>query len=317
VSIATRPASPTADAPLASRWWVLAVLSLAQVLVMLDVSIINTAIPAIAREFEASSATLQWLVDSYALLFAGLLLLAGALGDRYGRRRILALGLAVFAAGSVGAALSTTTTVLIVLRAVQGVGAALVIPQTLSILTAVFPREERSKAIGLWTGALGLGTAGGPLLGGALVDTINWAAVFWVPAPIALAALIGLRIVPESRSEGGDRRLDLTGAVLGTVGISALVYGVIEGHGAGWTSAEIIAAFGVALPSFSSSAAPPTPWSPSSSSASATSTAASSSSSSSSSPSWVSCSSSASTSSSCRARARLPRVSICCPPPSP
>ena len=227
------------------RVLIIAVLALSQLLAMLDMSIVNTAIPAIAREFQASSSTLQWLVGGFALLFAGLLLLAGALGDRYGRRRILAVGLVIFAVTSVGASFATTAEALIAFRAGQGVGAAFVVPQTLSILTAVFPREERGRALGIWSGALGLGTAGGPLLGGVLVDQIGWEAVFWVPAPVALLALLGLRFVPESRSEG-EGGLDLPGAVLGTLGISALVYGVIEGNNSGWGSGEIVAAFALA-----------------------------------------------------------------------
>ena len=238
-------AATPAAAPHSARWLILAVLATGQMLVMLDISIVNTAIPSIARSFQASSSTLQWIVDSYALLFAGLLLLSGALGDRFGRRRLLGLGLLVFIAASIGASLSNTATMLIMMRGVQGVGAAMAMPQTLSILTAVFPREERSRALGLWTAALGLGTAAGPLVGGALVDAIDWSAVFWVPAPVAALAFLGLRIVPESRSEG-QQKLDLPGAALGTIAMIALVYGVIEGHGAGWASAEIIAAFGVA-----------------------------------------------------------------------
>ena len=227
------------------RVLIIAVLAFSQLLAMLDMSIVNTAIPAIAREFQASSATLQWLVGSFALVFAGFLLLAGALGDRYGRRRMLAIGLLIFAATSVGASFATSSATLIAFRAGQGVGAAIVVPQTLSILTAVFPREERGRALGIWAGALGLGTAGGPLLGGVLVDQIGWAAVFWVPAPVAGLALLGLRVVPESRSEG-ESGLDLPGALFGTLAVTGLVYGVIEGDRAGWGSLEIAGVLGLA-----------------------------------------------------------------------
>ncbi len=227
------------------RVLIIAVLAFSQLIAMLDMSIVNTAIPAIAREFQASSATLQWLVGSFALVFAGFLLLAGALGDRYGRRRMLAIGLLIFAATSVGASFATSSATLIAFRAGQGVGAAIVVPQTLSILTAVFPREERGRALGIWAGALGLGTAGGPLLGGVLVDQIGWAAVFWVPAPVAGLALLGLRVVPESRSEG-ESGLDLPGALFGTLAVTGLVYGVIEGDRAGWGSLEIAGVLGLA-----------------------------------------------------------------------
>jgi EmrB/QacA subfamily drug resistance transporter len=227
------------------RWKALVVLAAAQVLIMLDLQIVNTAIPAIARAFEASSATLQWIVDSYALIFAGLLLLAGALGDRFGRRRVLFIGLVAFIASSLGAAAANSANMLIVMRALQGVSAALVMPQTLSIITAIFPRHERARALGIWAGAMGLGTAGGPLLGGALVDNISWSAVFWVPVPVALFTIAGLRVTPESRS-AGDNRLDLPGALFGTAAIFALVYAIIEGHAAGWGSPLIVAAFAVA-----------------------------------------------------------------------
>ena len=202
----------------------------------------NTALPSIARDLSASTATLQWVIDGYTLILAGLLLVGGSLGDRYGRRRFLTIGMVIFGLGAAGAALARDAETLILMRGVQGTGAAFVLPATLSIITNVFPREERAKAIGVWTGVGAVGIAVGPLVGGFLVDEISWNAVFWMHIPVVLLALAGLRIVPESR----DSRflgLDLPGAVLATGGLLAVVYAIIQGNEAGWTSPEIVGAF--------------------------------------------------------------------------
>ncbi len=238
---------PSASPPTARRWWVLGVMSLSILMVFLDNTVVNTALPAIARELEASTSTLQWVVDSYSLILAGLLLLAGSIGDRFGRRRWLFIGMVIFGLAAVGAALSTTAEVLIGFRVLQGVGAALVMPATLSIITDVFPREERTMAIGVWTGVGGLGIGLGPAFGGYLVDEVGWAAVFWMHIPFVLAALAGLALlVPESRDQR-SRSLDIPGGVLATVGLFALVYGIIRGSEAGWVSSEILASFGVSI----------------------------------------------------------------------
>lgn len=221
------------------KWWVLAVMSVGTLIIFLDNTVVNTALPSISIDLGASTSTLQWIVDSYVLVLAGLLLLGGSLGDRFGRKRWMFVGLVIFGGGAVGAALATSATQLIVWRAVQGLGGALVLPATLSIITNVFPREERAKAIAIWTavGALGIGL--GPALGGYLVDTAGWASVFWMHIPIVAAGLIGMVVVPESRDER-NLPLDIPGAVLGTAGITALVYGIIQGAEAGWTSFEIL-----------------------------------------------------------------------------
>ena len=233
------------------RWLVLAVLVAGQMIVNLDVTIINTALPAIKRAFELSESQSLWVADAYLVIFGGLLLLAGALGDRFGRRRILMLGMTVFVLASIGVAFSPNANFLIVGRGLQGLGGAMVIPQTLSILTAVFPREERSKAFGVWAGAMGFGMAFGPLIGGALIDLIDWSAVFWVPAPVAGVALLGMTIVPESRSTQ-HTRLDVPGAVTGTVGMVAIVFAIIEGIQRGWSDPLIIGAFAIAAVSLTS-----------------------------------------------------------------
>ncbi len=228
------------------KWWVLAVMSVGTLIIFLDNTVVNTALPAISVDLEASTSTLQWVIDSYVLILAGLLLLGGSIGDRFGRKRWMTVGLVIFGAGAVAGALAGSATELIVARGIQGLGAALVLPATLSIITNVFPRGERAKAIAIWTaiGALGIGV--GPALGGFLVDEAGWASVFWLHVPVVALALIGMLIVPRSRDERG-LRLDVPGAVLGTTGLIALVYGIIQGSEAGWMSAEILGSFGLAV----------------------------------------------------------------------
>ena len=211
-------------------------------MIFLDNTVVNTALPSIARDLDASTSTLQWVVDSYTLILSGLLLLGGTLGDRFGRRRFLTLGMLVFGAGALGASLATDAGTLILMRGVQGAGGALVLPATLSIITDVFPRAERAKAIGIWTAVCAVGIATAPVFGGYLVDRFDWSAVFLMHLPIVGLALVGMRIVPESRDKRLFR-LDVPGAVLATLGLLAVVYGIIQGSVAGWTSAEIVTAF--------------------------------------------------------------------------
>ena len=230
------------------RWLILAVLAGSQTIVSLDATIVNTALPTIKRVFEMSESQSLWVVDAYLVLFGGLLLLAGALGDRFGRRRILAIGLTVFTFASIAVAFSPDANFLIIGRGLQGIGGALVLPQTLSTLTAVFPRQERSKAFGIWAGAMGVGMALGPFLGGTLVDQIDWSAVFWVPAPLSALALLGLTIVPSTKSVL-HTRLDVPGALTGSVGMLALVFSIIEGIPRGWDDPVILATITVAVTS--------------------------------------------------------------------
>lgn len=233
------------------RWVVLAILAGSQTIVSLDATIVNTALPTIKRVFEMSESQSLWVVDAYLVLFGGLLLLAGALGDRFGRRRILGIGLTVFTIASIGVAFSPDANFLIIGRGLQGVGGALVLPQTLSTLTAVFPRQERSKAFGIWAGAMGIGMALGPFLGGTLVDQIDWSAVFWVPAPLSAMALFALTIVPSTKSVL-HTKLDIPGALTGTVGMLALVFSIIEGIPRGWDDPVILVTITVAVLSLTS-----------------------------------------------------------------
>src|SRR4051794_17779219 len=195
----TMPPSRTAHD---RRWWTLAVLAVSLLVITIDGTVVNTALPTLARDLDASASQLQWIVDAYTLVFAGLLLIAGSLGDRFGRQRALFGGLLVFGAGSLVAALSGTAGELIASRSLMGVGAALIMPATLSILTDVFQdRAERTKAIGIWAGVSGLGVAIGPTLGGFLLEHFAWGSVFLVNVPVVVIALIaGRRFVPISRA---------------------------------------------------------------------------------------------------------------------
>jgi EmrB/QacA subfamily drug resistance transporter len=230
------------------RWWTLVVLSVSLLVISLDNTILNVALPTIERELDATSGQLQWIVDSYTLVFAGLLLTMGALGDRFGRRRGLVSGLLLFAGGSLASALAATPEMLIAGRAVMGVGGALIMPATLSILTNVFPAEERPKAIGIWAAVAGLGVAVGPVAGGWLLEHFSWGAVFLVNLPVAIAALLAApALVPESR-DPTKARLDPLGAVLSTAGLGALVWAIIEGPERGWGDALVMGGFsGAAL----------------------------------------------------------------------
>jgi EmrB/QacA subfamily drug resistance transporter len=235
---------PTIDPRVhARRWAILGVLSLSLVIIGLDNTVLNVALPTLQRTFGATAAELQWMVDAYVLVFAGLLLTMGALGDRFGRARALQIGLVAFAVSSVAATFSTEAMHLIVARIAMGVGGALIMPSTLSIIANVFPREERAKAITIWAGVSGLGVGLGPLVGGLLIENFSWASVFLVNVPIALIALaLGAAIVPESRDPSGAR-LDLAGAVLSIGAVTALVYAIIEAPGTGWTDPLILGSF--------------------------------------------------------------------------
>ncbi len=220
------------------RWWILAVLCLSVLLVVVDNTIVNVALPTISRDLHASTSALQWVVDGYTLAFAGLLLLGGNLGDRLGRRRSLQLGLMLFGVFSVGAALSASTGELIAARALMGASAALVYPATLAILNNVFtvPRE-RATAIGIWSAVSGLAVAIGPVSGGALLRHFSWSSVFYVSVPVAaLAVILGRLLLPESRDPSAGR-FDGLGAVLSVAGITLLTWAIIEAPRNGWLSA--------------------------------------------------------------------------------
>lgn len=244
-----RPAeAPTAVDSTRRRWATLAVLCVTLLLVSLDNTILNVALPSIVRSLGATSSQLQWMVDAYAVVFAGLLLSLGALGDRVGRKWVFLAGLIVFAGGSAFAAWSKTPDRLTLARAVMGVGAAALMPCTLSILTNVFTAErDRVRAIGIWSGTTGLGVAVGPILGGFLLAHFWWGSVFLINVPIAVAGLVAaIWLIPNSHNPVVTRP-DPVGAALSILGLGLLLWGVIEAPGRGWTSPVIVGSLGAAV----------------------------------------------------------------------
>jgi EmrB/QacA subfamily drug resistance transporter len=224
----------------ARRWKTLGVLSLSLVIIGLDNTILNVALPTLQDEFDASPSKLQWMVDSYLLVFAGLLLVFGTLGDRFGRKLALQAGVSIFGLASLGALVADSANEVIAVRAAMGVGAALIMPATLSIIANVFSGEERGKAIGIWAAVAAIGIGLGPLVGGLLLEWFDWSSVFMVNVPFAAAALLlGIRYVPESR-DPRPGAFDLLGAALSTVGFSILVYAIIEAPEQGWTSGLVL-----------------------------------------------------------------------------
>lgn len=228
------------------RWWILGVLCLSLLVIGLDNTVLNVALPTLVRDLNATNSQLQWIVDSYVLVFAGLLLTTGSLSDRFGRRSALAAGLAVFGVGSVMSAFAGSSGVLIATRALMGVGGALIMPSTLSILTNVFPAEERGRAIGIWAGVSGLGIGIGPVVGGWLLNNFWWGSVFLVNIPVVIVALVAGRLIVPNSKDPDAPRLDPVGAILSIVGLVSLVYGIIEAPTNGWTSGATIGAFSIA-----------------------------------------------------------------------
>jgi EmrB/QacA subfamily drug resistance transporter len=229
------------------RWWILGVLCLSLLVIGLDNTILNVALPTLVRDLGASTSQLQWIVDAYTLVFAGLLLTAGSLSDRYGRRTALASGLVIFGVGSLASAFAGSASTLIFTRALMGVGGAFIMPSTLSILTNVFPAEERGRAIGIWAGVSGLGIGIGPVVGGWLLTHFWWGSVFLVTVPVVVFALVAGRLIIPNSKDPAAPRLDPVGASLSIVGLVSLVFGIIEAPSHGWTDPLILTAFGIAL----------------------------------------------------------------------
>jgi EmrB/QacA subfamily drug resistance transporter len=230
----------------ARRWWTLGVLCLSLVIIVLDNTVLNVALPTLVRDLGASTSQLQWIVDSYTLVFAGLLLTAGSLGDRFGRRGALTVGLVVFGAGSIASAMATSAGMLIATRAFMGIGGALIMPATLSLLTNVFrDPKERARAIAIWAGFSGVGVAIGPLTGGFLLEHFSWHSVFWLNIPIVILALIGGRLFVPTSKDPTAPKLDLIGAALSTSALITLVWAIIEAPSEGWTSSTTVTAFAI------------------------------------------------------------------------
>src|ERR1035437_2919083 len=227
----------------AHRWATLMVVCASALIISVDNTILNVALPPLVRTLHATSSELQWIVDSYAMVFAGLLLVGGSLGGRFGRQALFLLGMTVFAGGSIGAAFSGSVDVLIAWRAVMGAGAALTIPASLSIINDVFrDPAERARAIGAWAGTIGLGIAIGRIAGGLLLARFWWGFMFMVNVPIVIAGFVGaLLLVPDSKNQAADRP-DPGGALLSIVGLGLLLWAIIEAPSKGWTSPSIIVA---------------------------------------------------------------------------
>jgi EmrB/QacA subfamily drug resistance transporter len=220
--------------------WTLVLASLGLFMVALDTLVVTTALPVLRVDLGASLSDLEWTVNIYNLAFACLLLTGAALGDRFGRRRMFAIGLSVFTASSAAAALSPTVGALIAARAVQGAGAALVMPLTLTLISAAFPAAKRGAAIGLWGGIAGLAVAAGPVVGGAVIDGLSWHWIFWLNVPLGLA-LIPLSLARLTESFGPRPQLDLTGLALAAVGVLGLTWALVRANTVGWGSAEVMA----------------------------------------------------------------------------
>src|SRR5882724_1682652 len=227
--------------PYADKSWVLGITSLASFMVALDTQVLTAALATIRAEFGTPMETLQWTVNAFNLSFAVLLLTGAALGDRFGRRRLFAAGIVLFVASSVACALSGSIVALIVARAAQGASSALIMPLGMALLSAAFPREERARALGIFSGVIGVAVLAGPAIGGAITEGLGWQWIFWINLPIGLIAII-MVITRLRESFGPAAALDIPGLVLVAASAFALVWGLLRGNGAGWSSAEVLTA---------------------------------------------------------------------------
>lgn len=226
--------------------WTLALTSVAFFMTALDALVVITALPAIHHEIGGSLSTLEWAVNAYLLAFGAGIITAAALGDRLGRRRVYTLGLSLFTAGSAACALAPSAGTLIAARVIQGIGAAIVTPLSLTILTAAFPAERRGAIIGIWGGIAGLAVASGPLVGGAVTEGLSWHWIFWVNVPIGLVAVV-LSMVRLAETYGPATRIDMPGVALVSCGSVAIIWGLVRASDTGWGSAEVVAGLGLGL----------------------------------------------------------------------
>src|SRR6267143_68577 len=222
--------------------WILAATILASSMAFIDGTVVNVALPSLQQNLQATAIRVQWVVEAYSLFLSALLLVGGSLGDHYGRRRIFVIGVALFALASAACGMAGSITQLIIARAVQGVGGALLVPGSLSLISASFARDERGKAIGTWSGFSAMTTALGPVAGGWLIEHVSWRAVFFLNVPVALAVLlISVWHVPESRDRSEAGPLDWLGASLATIGLGGLVYGLVESSRLGFSNPAVVA----------------------------------------------------------------------------
>lgn len=235
------------------RWWALGAIALCILVIGLDATILNVALPTLAGDIQATNSQLQWIVDAYILVLAGLLLPAGALGDRYGRKRMVLIGLALFGVASVAATLTSDAGQLIAARAVMGIGAAILMPVTTALIPVLFGDAERTRAVAITTASIGVGVPLGPLVGGFLLNHFWWGSVFLVNVPVVALAMVAVALlIPESR-DPRSRPIDLPGGALSTIGLVALVYGIVESPNKGWGDSGVLGSIAigvVALASF-------------------------------------------------------------------
>ena len=222
-----------------TRIWTLVIVSLGLFMVVLDNLVVNVALPSIHRDLGASIQSLEWTVNAYVLAYAVLLLTGAALGDRFGRKRMFITGVALFTASSAAAAVAPTIGFLIAARALQGTGAAIVTPLTLTLLAEAFPPQRRGVALGVWSGISGTAVALGPLVGGAVVQAASWHWIFWINVPIGIA-LVPVAAARLKESHGETRSLDLPGVVLASSGLFGIVYGLVRSQSLGWTNSEVL-----------------------------------------------------------------------------
>jgi len=235
-------------APENRKWWTLAAVSFGLFMIMLDNTIVNVALPSIQRDLKIGISELEWVVNGYALTFAVLMLTGGKLADMLGRRRIFIVGLVIFTLSSLACGLAPNAHMLIGARVVQGAGAALMNPATLSIITATFPPRQRGMAIGIWAGTSAMALAIGPLVGGLITQYIDWSWIFFINVPIGVLGIVVARLViDESRDTSHEQRLDLPGLVTSAAGLFGLTYGLIEANNYGWTSTRILVCFAIAV----------------------------------------------------------------------
>jgi len=231
-------------APENRKWWTLAAVAFGLFMIMLDNTIVNVALPSIERDLHVSISELEWIVTAYALTFAALLITGGKLGDLYGRKLIFIVGIAIFTLSSLACGFAPNAGFLIGARMVQGVGAALMNPASLSIITATFPPRERGQAIGIWAGVSAMALAIGPLIGGVIVENLNWNWIFFINVPVGIAGIVvSWFVITESRDMSREQSIDVPGLVTSSLGLFALTYALIEGNSHGWSSPEILGLF--------------------------------------------------------------------------
>src|SRR5262245_16241822 len=230
------------------KWWTLVAVAFGLFMIMLDNTIVNVALPTMQRSLGLKVSELEWIVTGYALTFGAFMLTGGKLADLFGRRRIFVVGLVIFTAASLACGLAGGATLLIAARVVQGLGAALMNPATLSIITVTFPPRQRGTAIGIWAGVSALALAIGPLLGGIITERVSWNWIFFINVPVGVLAIAAAYLfIVESRDTSREQRPDFPGLLTSGVGLFALTYGLIEANNYGWTSTRILIAFGIAV----------------------------------------------------------------------